>query len=175
MLRTCHRCSSRNASPWPQEIGRQPQMKETKQSVGRALSSLWKAEMEEDGSVVLWCELFNSHLPHLTPNEAFALLDFLYELRDVLCRQGPPLYRPKPPSRAGSPLCSLLWLCRLAPSAAERVSGQTNEEKTSPKCVLKGLIELTTISNSSTGFRLRATEARAGCSIMPPRRRGRCP
>ena len=27
MLRTCHRCSSGNASPWPQEIGRRPQMK----------------------------------------------------------------------------------------------------------------------------------------------------
>lgn len=62
-------------------------MKQAKQSVGRALSSLWKAEMEEDGSLVLSCDLFNSHPPRLTPNEAFALLDFLYEHRDLLCRQ----------------------------------------------------------------------------------------
>ena len=62
-------------------------MKEAKQSVGRALSSLWKAEMEEDGSVVLCCDLFDAHPPKLNANEAFALLDFLYEYRDVLCQQ----------------------------------------------------------------------------------------
>lgn len=73
--------------PCLEEIGRQPQMKEVKQRIERALSSLWKAEMEEDGSVVLSCDLFDSHPPRLTPNEAFALLDFLYEHRDVLCRQ----------------------------------------------------------------------------------------
>lgn len=62
-------------------------MKEAKQSVGSALSSLWNAEIEEDGSVVSRCDLFDSHPLKLTPNEAFTLLDFLYGHRDVLCRQ----------------------------------------------------------------------------------------
>lgn len=61
-------------------------MKETKQSVGTALGSLWNVEMQKDGSVVLWSDLLESHPPRLTPNEAFALLDFLYEQRDFLCR-----------------------------------------------------------------------------------------
>ena len=67
-------------------------MKETKQSVGTALGSLWNVEMQEDGSVLLWFDLFDTHLPRLTPNEAFALLDYLYERRDVLCRHA---YRDK--------------------------------------------------------------------------------
>ncbi len=62
-------------------------MKETKQSVGTALGSLWNVEVQKDGSVVLWSDLLESHPPRLTPNEAFALLDFLYEHRDVLCQQ----------------------------------------------------------------------------------------
>ena len=61
-------------------------MKETKQSGETALGSLWNVEMQEDGSVLLWSDLFDTHPPRLTPNEAFALLDFLYERRDVLCR-----------------------------------------------------------------------------------------
>jgi len=48
--------------------------------------------MQEDGSVVLRSDLCDSHPPRLTPNEAFALLDFLYERRDVLCRHA---YRDK--------------------------------------------------------------------------------
>ena len=62
-------------------------MKEMKQSVGTALGPSWSVEMEEDGSLVLWSDLFDSHPPKLTTNEAFALLDFLYEHRDLLCRQ----------------------------------------------------------------------------------------
>jgi len=61
-------------------------MKETKQSAGTALGSLWNVEMQEDGSVVLRSDLCDSHPPRITPSEAFALLDFLYERRDVLCR-----------------------------------------------------------------------------------------
>ncbi len=67
-------------------------MKETKQSGETALGCLWNVEMQEDGSVLLWSDLFGSHPPRLTPNEAFALLDFLYERRDVLCRHA---YRDK--------------------------------------------------------------------------------
>ena len=67
-------------------------MRETKPSIGIALGSLWNVEMQEDGSVVLRSDLCDSHPPRLTPNEAFALLDFLYERRDVLCRHA---YRDK--------------------------------------------------------------------------------
>ena len=67
-------------------------MKETKQSAGTALGSLWNVEMQEDGSVLLWSDLFDTHPRKLTPNEAFALLDYLYERRDVLCRHA---YRDK--------------------------------------------------------------------------------
>ena len=40
-------------------------MKETKQSVGTALGSFWNVEMQEDGSVVLWSDLLESHPPGL--------------------------------------------------------------------------------------------------------------
>ncbi len=41
--------------------------------------------MQEDCSVVLSCDWFDSPPTKLTSNEAFALLDFLYEHQDVLC------------------------------------------------------------------------------------------
>jgi len=40
-------------------------MKETKQSGETALGSLWNVEMQEDGSVLLWSDLFGSHPPGL--------------------------------------------------------------------------------------------------------------
>lgn len=60
-------------------------MRETTSSIRIALGSLWNVEMREDGSVIIWSDQCDSHPLGLTPNEAFALLDFLYEHQDVLC------------------------------------------------------------------------------------------
>ena len=109
-------------------------MKETKQSVGTALSSLWNVEMQEDGSVLF--------------------LDLRGEHKDAVCRKEAIQCQTKQtpsssvvPLKKTGTLVALFRMCLLLIFALPSVPPAS-----SPAIIRRGMVVFTTVGTGMSGF-----------------------